>query len=77
VSKAHNLTANGGNVILFRPHSADQMNTSFYTPYTLSETPLTSVRPELAERLVSGLQTAAVAPQTIAAPVGSQARRAR
>jgi hypothetical protein len=53
------------------------MNTSFYTPYTLSETPLTSVRPELAERLVSGLQTAAVAPQTIAAPVGSQARRAR
>jgi hypothetical protein len=77
VFKAQNLNTNGGDVILFRHHSADPSNTSIYTPYTFLKTFLTSVRQELAEQLVSGLQTTAVGPQTIAAPVASQARRAR
>jgi hypothetical protein len=46
------------------------MHTYICTAYTVLEAPVTFVRQELAEQLVWF-------PQTVAAPVASQARRAR
>jgi hypothetical protein len=51
------------------------MNTCIYTPYPALKALLTFVHQELAEQLV--LFPPAPVPQTIAAPVASQARRAR